>query len=326
MDRRSTLAALAALAVAAMPAARAQPRPKLPRIGILMYGSEANFRTRGQAFVAAMRGLGYEEGRTVSYDWRAANGQDDLLRNLAAELTRGQHDVVLSSNTVCTRALRAASSVTPIVFGASEDPVLEGFAKSMDRPGTNATGVSSGVLDLLGRQVELLMAAAPRLTRVTALLNPQEPTYGRYKARLQATVRAGTKLIVVDAATPRELEGAFPSRARDDADGLIVMNDALFYTERRTIAELSLRAKRIAIFPARGYVEAGGLMSYGPNPEANFARAAHIVDRVLKGARPGDIAIEPPARVELAFNRETARALAVTIPQELAAQAVIVGK
>jgi putative ABC transport system substrate-binding protein len=161
---------------------------------------------------------------------------------------------------------------------------------------------------------------------VTALLNPNEPTYARYKSRLQSAVRTGTKLIVADATTPRELENAFPSRARDDADGLIVMNDTMFYNERRTLAELSVRAKRPTIFPSRGYVEAGGLMSFGPNPEANFVRAAALVDRILKGAKPADLPVEPPVKLELVVNRETLKALGLTLPADVAAQAILVGR
>ena len=293
-----------------------------------MFGSEANFRSRAEAFVLAMKQLGYEQGRTVQYEWRAANGQEDLLRSMAGEMMRNGFDLVVSSNTAATRALRlaGASSTIPVVFGASEDPVLEGFVKSMERPGGNITGVSSGVLDHLRRHVELLMAVAPRLTRVTALLNPAEPTYAGYKARLQSAVRAGTKLIVVDASTPREIEQAFPSRARDDADGLVVMNDTMFYNERRTIAEMAVRARRVAVFPARGYVEAGGLMSYGPSPEANFGRAAGMVDRILKGVKPAHMPVEPPARVELVINRDTTKTLGLTIPPDLWAQATVLAK
>jgi putative ABC transport system substrate-binding protein len=295
-------------------------------VGIFLYGSEANFKHRGAALMAAMTQLGYADGKNVHYEWRAANGQEDLLRSHGADLMRGTMDVVVSSNTAATRVLQATRGTTPIVFGASEDPVIEGFARSMEKPGGSITGVASTVLDHLDRHIELLFAVAPRLTRVTALLNPAEPTYARYKSRLQSAVRAGTRLIVVDASTPRELENAFPARARDDADGLTVMNDTMFYNERRTLAEMSVRAKRPAIFPARGYVEAGGLMSFGPNPEANFTRVAAIVHRVLRGTKPADIPIEPAAKMELVVNRETLRSLGLTLPPEYLAQAVMMGR
>jgi putative tryptophan/tyrosine transport system substrate-binding protein len=327
LDRRRSLAALAALAASAITPLSARPRPaKLPRVGIFLFGSEANFKYRAGAFIAAMASLGYVQGKTVAYDWRASNGQADLLKSHAAELMRGGHDVVVSSNTATTRMLQAVGGATPIVFGASEDPVIEGFVKSFEKPGGNITGVVSSVLDHLTRHVELLAVVAPRLTRITALLNPAEPTYARYKSRLQSAVRTGTKLIVVDASTPRELENAFPARARDDADGLFVMNDTMFYNERRTIAELSVRAKRPAIFPARGYVEAGGLMSFGPNPEANFTRVAAMVDRILKGARPSELPVEPPVKLEVVVNRETMKSLGLSLPPAVAAEAVMLGR
>ena len=326
MDRRRSMTALAALGLAAAaPWVHAQ-KPRIARVAILMYGSRSNFASREAAFVKGMRELGYEAGRNVAYEWRPANGQEDLLKSLAQEISGTAPDVILSVSTQTTHALLSATRQVPIVMAASEDPVTEGFARSLENPGGNITGMSASVLDQLGRQVDLLAQVAPRLTRVTALLNPLEPTYRIYRGRLQSSVRAGTRLIVVDASTPQQIEQAFPSRSRDDADGLIVMNSAMYFTERRAIVELASRARRPAIYPLREYVEAGGLMSWGPNREANFTRAAAYVDRILKGARPADLPIEPAVRLELAIHRETARNAGVEIPPDLARQAVMIGK
>ena len=324
MDRRRSLAALAALAAAGHPALRAQPASAIPRVAFLLYGSRPNFASRAEAFMKAMAELGYVEGKTVAYDFRIANGQEDLLATYAAELGRSGATVIVSASTHTTRALKAAGISTPVVIGAAEDPVSEGFAKSLEKPGGNMTGIDSATIEHLGRHVELLFAVAPRLTRVTALLNPSNPTYRLYRGRLQSAVRPGTRLIFVDASTPAQIEGAFPSRARDDADGLVVMNDTIFYNERRTLAEMAARAKRPAIYPQRGFVEAGGLMSWGPNPDVNFARAASFVDRILKGARPGDLPIEQATHIELVASREAFRALDLAIPPDIQRQAVLV--
>ena len=176
MDRRRSLAALAALATAGLRPARAQAPARIPRVAFLNYGSRANFATRAEAFVKAMTALGYVESRTVAYDYRVANGQEDLLAAYAAEIGRSGAAVVVSASTHTTRALLAARIPTPVVMGAADDPVAEGFVKSLERPGGTITGVHATVLDKLERHVELLFAAAPRLTRVTALLNPMNPT------------------------------------------------------------------------------------------------------------------------------------------------------
>ena len=326
MDRRRSITALAALAAAAASARLGAQKPRIPRVAILTYGSRANFASREAAFMKAMAELGYEAGRNIAYEWRSANGQEDLVKSLAQELAGMGPDIILSSSTQTTQAFQAATRTLPIVMAASEDPVAEGLVRSLDKPGGNITGLSASVMDQLGRQVELLTQVAPRLTRVTALLNPLEPTYRAYRGRLQSAVRAGTRLIVVDASTPQQIEQAFPSRSRDDADGLIVMNSVLFLNERRTIAELAARAKRPAIYPQRPFVDAGGLMSWGPNREANFTRAAAYVDRILRGAKPADLPVEPAARLELAVSREAARQSGIEIPADLLKEAVVVGK
>lgn len=323
MDRRHALASLASLAASAALPSRSQAPRKLPRVGILFAGSRANFRTRADAFTQAMAERGYVDGKTVAYEWKVANGQEDVLKSLAAELGQGGVDVILSASTHTSRVLRQAGvDKVPIVMAANEEPTIEGFAKTLERPGGNFTGVSASVLDHLDKHVELLFAVAPRLTRVTALLNPLNPTYRVYRSRLQSAVRPGTKLIIADASTVEQIDAAFPARPREDADGIIVMNDPMYYIERRTIIDGAARVKRPGIYPLRGFVEAGGLMSYGANAEANFARAAHYVDRILKGARPAEMAIEPPAKLELVVNRDRLATLDMTLPPELARQAV----
>jgi putative ABC transport system substrate-binding protein len=323
LNRRGSIAALAALAGAAViRGARAQSVMKIPRVTIVMFGSPANFRARREAFERGMSALGYVEGRNVQYDWRAANGQEDLLRNLAAEIARHKPDVIVSASTVTTRALQLATKLTPIVMGAAEDPVGEGFVASLEKPGANITGVTAGVLDLIPRQVELLGDAAPRVKRINALLNPTNTTYRRYRSRLEFAMRSGMRLAVLDASTREQIDRVMSTLKTDpERDGIVVMSDPLFYNERRTITEQAARLRQPAMYSLRGYVEAGGLMSYGPNPEANFARAASYVDRILKGAKPGDLPVEGAPKYDFAINTDAARGLRLALKPELLKQA-----
>jgi putative ABC transport system substrate-binding protein len=325
LSRRRTLAALAALASSAiLPPLRAQ-QIRVYRVGILTYGSRANFRSRADAFFAAMRALGYEEGRNVQYRWTSANGQDDLLQSFAREMAHDPPDVVLSASALTTKVLQKASRTIPIVMAASEEPVMEGFVKSLSQPGTNITGISASVLDHIPRHLELLNEVAPRIRRVVALLNPDNATHAAYRSRLEAAIRPPRRFLMVEARNRDEIDRLFERRPRaDEPEGLLVMNDPVLYTERRTIAEGAARLRQAAIYPLRGFVEVGGLMSYGPNPEASFIRAATFVDRILKGARPADLPVEPAPRIELVLNRDAARAIGITLPPELLKQAATV--
>ena len=316
------LAALGALAI--LPRAVAQAPQRRPRVAIVMYGSPANFRTREEAFKREMRALGYGP-RDVDYEPYAAYGQADLLAQVTRTVVDSRPDVILSAASPATRALLKATTEIPIVIGADEEPVAEGYAQSLAHPGHNVTGVASSVLEHVRRHVEILLALAPRLTHVTALLNPDNPAYAAYRARLEASIRPGTKLVFADAKSDRQIERAFLDGAREDRDGMLVMNDPFFYTERGFVTEVAARAKCPTVYPLRGFVEAGGLASYGPNREANFARAAHYVDRILKGARPADMPIEPSPRLELVLNRYALEKLRITPPAEIMKEAVVVG-
>jgi putative tryptophan/tyrosine transport system substrate-binding protein len=325
LKRRRILAAFAAITGAAIaPRIAAQP-VRAYRVGILSYGSKVNFQTRADAFFSAMRAMGYEDGRNVRYQWTSANGQDDLLQAFARDVARNPPDVVLSASGLTTRVLQRATKTIPIVMAASEDPVLEGFVKSLAQPGTNITGINGSVLDQIPRHLDMLGEASPRIRRIVALLNPANATYGAYRARLEAAIRPPRRLAVVDARDRAEIDRIFDRRPRpEDVEGLLVMNDPMLYSERRTIAEGAVRLRQAAVYPLRGFVEAGGLMSFGPNPEASFIRAATFVDRILKGGRPADIAIEPAPRIELVVNSDAARAIGLALPPELLKQAATV--
>ena len=324
MNRRRAVLALAALAPwAAIPIARSQDpgKPqvpgKSPRVAVLTSGSAPNARTRLDAFRKGMEDLGYVEGRNVRYVMRSANGQLDLLREDAQALARSV-DVIVSASAHTTRALQDASVSIPVVMVTVEDPVAEGFARSLAHPGGNYTGLSANILDHAPRYLELLSQAAPRLARLALLANPSNPTYRTFRARMEsAAFRAGAKSIVVlEASTPEQLETAFPFTGEDVPDGVVVMYDTMLYSQRLRVVELARDTRRPFIYPQRAYVEAGGLMSYGPQPEQNYRRAASYVDRILKGAQPRDMPIEASVHFELVINRAAARGLGVQLPAE----------
>jgi putative ABC transport system substrate-binding protein len=325
LQRRHFLAGLAVVGSTASFLVRAQANhpARAARIGIFHFGSVANFRTREDAFKREMRVLGYTETRAQFYS-EGAYGQRDLLERTAKTFAREPFDVILSASSLTTDALRRAAPDTPIVIAAAEDPVAEKFAESLQRPGRNITGITASVLDHLRRHLEMLTQVAPRITRITALLNPDNATHSKYKGRLEGAARAGLRITLAEARNEQELERAFPVRPREDAEGVLVMNDGYFYTQRRVITELASRARRPAIYPLRGFVEAGGLMSHGPNLEANFTRAARLVDRILKGERASEIPFEPPARIELVLNRDVADSLKLAFPPELVKEATSV--
>jgi putative ABC transport system substrate-binding protein len=325
LKRRRSLAVLAALASAAVVPPLFAQAARTYKVAILTYGSRANFRARADAFFAAMRALGYEEGRNVQYRWTSANGQEDLLEGFARDITRDPPEVVVSASPLTTRVLQQATKTIPIVMAASEDPILEGFVKSFAQPGGNITGISGSVLDHVPRHLDMLAEVSPRIRRIVALLNPTNPTYAAYRSRLEAAIKPPRRVVVIDARHREDLDRIFERRVRnDEPEGLLVMNDAHFYTERRTIAEGAARMRQTAVYPLRGYVEAGGLMSFGPNPEASFIRAAAFVDRILKGARPADIPVEPAPRMELVLNRDAAKGLGVNFSTDLVKQAATV--
>jgi putative ABC transport system substrate-binding protein len=290
----------------------------MQRVALFSFGSVPNFKSRTDAFRKGMEERGYVEGQNVVIVTRSANGQDDLLQDEANKLVASGIDVLVSSSTITTQALKKATSKIPIVMASVDDPVADGFARSLARPEGNCTGLTGSVIDQAPRFFELLSSAVGKVTRVGALLNPENATYRPYRASLEAAARkAGVQLIVVDAATPDQIERAFGGIDDGRVDGAIVMADGNFYTDRSHITELAYLARLPAIYTQRGYVEAGGLMSYGPNPEHCFYRAASFVDKILKGASPRDLPIEQPTKYELTINRVVVRSLGLTLPPDL---------
>jgi putative ABC transport system substrate-binding protein len=317
LNRRSLLALAAAAPFLRMPLARAQAQPgRVWRVAVMMFGAPANFQARGDALRKGLQELGYAEGTNLILDWRTANGQLDLLRQNAEKLAQGGADVVVSASNLTTRALYDAGVKLPVVMVTDDDPVASGFAKNLAHPGSNYTGIASGAVDHTPRYVEFLAQAMGKVTRIGALVNPQNATYANYRARLQtAAARAGITVVTLDGGNIEALDRTFAAVVPAGVQGIVVMNDSPLYNVRVRIVELVDKVQRPAIYPQRGFVEAGGLMSYGPDVEGSYYRAAAYVDRIFKGEDPNDMPIGQAPRYELIVNRAAARALGLNMPQ-----------
>ena len=315
--RRSLVAAIGAGAMAASVPAHGQPTKSPARVGVLTAGDPETARVTLEPFWRRMRELGYVEGKSVAYEMRFAHGQFDRLPALAKELVALPVDVIYATSAQPAIAARSATSSIPIVFSGVSDPVTIGLAESLARPGGNATGVSLLALDTAPKHVELLRIAVPKLSRVAILLNPAERPAVTPMALFAETARAvGIQALAFEASTPAEIDAAFARMAGEQAEA-VYLSTILSFLERRRIADLSIKHRIPASASFREFVEAGGLMSYGPNSAERLERLATYVDRILRGARPAEMPIEQPTKLHLAINLKTAKTLGVTIPPSL---------
>ena len=265
-----------------------------------------------------MRELGYVEGRNFVIEWRFADGKYERLASLAAELVRMKVDIIVTGGTAANRAAQQATTTIPIVNAAMIDPVGNGFAASLARPGGNITGLSLATTDVSPKHFELLKIMLPKVTRVAALENPGNPGHPAILKSLQTNAgQVGVKLLPVDARTAEEIERGFAMMKREKAEAVIVAVDAFFIGQRQQLAELALKHRLPSIFSVAEHAEAGGLMSYGQDLADFYRRAAAYVDKIFKGAKPGGLPIEQPATFTLVINRKTAKALGLTISREL---------
>jgi putative ABC transport system substrate-binding protein len=264
-----------------------------------------------------MQELGYVEGGNVQYEWRFTEGKSEPLAAHAAELVRLKVDVIVSGGTPASRAALDATRVIPIVMVYTGDPVGSGLVASLARPGGNVTGITNINVEMNAKRVDLLAKILPRLSRVAALLNPANPTYAANRTAMQEAARtAKHTLLVFDARTAEEVEHAFSMMAAQQVEALIVHTDSFFFQHARLIGELIAKARLPAIVP-RAVLDFGGLATYEPNMRSAFLRASAYVDRILKGAKPADLAVEQPTKLDLALNARTAKALGISLPSEL---------
>src|ERR1700730_5628615 len=319
IDRRAFIGAVAGSLLAAPLAAEAPQVGKVPRIGFLSVTSPSDRPPLLDAFRQGLRELGWVEGQNVVIEYRYAEGRVDRLPGLAAELVRLKVDLIVSWGTQGVTAAKNATETIPIVMIAVRDPVGTGVIASLVRPGGNVTGVSGYAgLEIVAKQLGLLKETIPKIRRVAILSNPAN-AYHQLAIR-EANVAArslGVQLQLLEARGPNEFDGAFAAMAKERVGALLVLSDAVLNSHRTRLAALAARSHLPATQGAKGRVEAEGLMSYGPNFLDLFRRAATYVDKILKGARPGDLPVEQPTTYELVINLQNAKALGLTIPPSL---------
>jgi len=324
MDRRDTVLAL--LALGAAPFAEAQQAAKVPRIGYL-FSNLATTSHLWEAFRQGLRDLGYVEGRNVVIESRDAEGKLERLPAVAVELVALKVDVIVVGGTPQALAAMQATRTLPIVFAAVGDPVSDGLVTSLARPGGNVTGfsTSSAAPEIIGKRLELLTQAVPGVTRAAVLWQPGGQGERTNKDLLHGTdvaARAlGLRLQVVEVRGPDDFDRAFSDVTRERAGVLTVLGTTMFFNARRRLVDLAAKNRMPAVYPLREFVDAGGLMAYGPNLADLFRRAATYVDKIIKGAKPADLPVEQPTKFELVINLKTAKALGITIPQSVLARA-----
>jgi putative tryptophan/tyrosine transport system substrate-binding protein len=298
--------------------ASAQQTGKVWRIGFLSGASRSAVSGLYDAFAQGMREHGYVDGKDYAIEWRSAEENYERIPEIAAEFVRLKVDVIVTALGAALPTLKRTITTIPIVMAFSTDPVGIGLVASLARPGGNMTGLAGSSDDSSPKQLELLATVVPNISRMGLLGNPNNANYAPLlKSAQDAARNAGLSLMPIDARDPEEIERAFAAFAKDGVPALIVAGDAVFFGQRRRMAELALANRVATMFPQREYAVAGGLMSYGENLADFFRRAAFYVDKIFKGAKPGDLPIAQPTKFNLVINRKTADALGVTIPAQL---------
>jgi putative ABC transport system substrate-binding protein len=319
--RREFIALLAGAAAASPCVASAQTNR---RLGLLFATSEQAAKTRGQleAVIQGLKEYGWVEGRNITFAYRFADGKDEALPKLAAELVQSRMDAILTDSTPATQAAKDATRAVPIVMAVSNDPVASGFVASLNRPGGNITGTSLLAPELAGGRLQLLTEMVPGLARVAVLAKPSNPSHALLLKQTQTAAQSlSVELHVVEATAPEKLDSAFAAITATRAGALIVLADAMFFGQTPRLVAFTATARLPALFPEKQVAEAGGLMAYGPSILGSFQRAAAFVDKILRGANPADLPVEAPTTFEFVINLKTAKALGITVPDKLLATA-----
>jgi len=321
MQRREFIRLLGGAAAGWPLVARAQRPTKPPTIGYLSGGSPSTESQRIAAFVLQLHELGWIEGRNVAIEYRWTEGRNDRVAEIASEFVRLNVDVIVTIGTPAALAAKQATSVIPVVFTTVADPVGSGLVASLARPAGNVTGLSIQQTDLAGKRLEFLREVVPGLGRLAILANVGNPATELEMNDVQAAARTlGLEAATSEIRRAEDIAPAFGA-LKGHTEALYVVGDALINTNRVRISTLALAARLPTMHALRDYVEAGGLMSYGPNLTDLFRRAAGYVDKILRGAKPGDIPVEQPTKFELVINLTTAKALGITVPPQVVARA-----
>ena len=315
MNRRAFIGVIAGSALASARSVAAQPKGRVYRVGFLFPGSPG---LGIAAFEPAIRSLGWVPGQNLILEQRYAHGDLSRLPALAAELVGLKVDVILVSSLAIPAARAATRTIPTIMAFAVDDPVEEGWAASLARPGGNLTGVTLHAPELAGKRLELLKGVLTGMRRVGVLAWPRPGGLGQVRAAEAAARSLSLQVHVVEVQETAQYDGAVETLKRDGADALLVLSSSTFFAERRRIADLAIKHRLPLVAPFREVAESGGLMAYGPNiVELWKQRVPVYVDRILKGAKPGDLPIEQPTKYELVVNLRTAKTLGLTIPQSL---------
>jgi putative tryptophan/tyrosine transport system substrate-binding protein len=320
MVRKLSIFIFVTMILASVLFAEAQQPGKVPRIGYL---ADAGF-SPPQAFLQGLRDLGYVEGKNIAFEYRTTDGKSERRADQVAELVHLKVDIIVADGTGPTLAAKKGTSAIPIVMTSSSDPVGTGLIASLARPGGNVTGLTSVTGELGGKLLELLKEIVPRLTRVAiALPGPDSPASKLFLKETEAPAQAlRVQLITLWVRGPNDFESAFRIATKERANALLVrVPPATFSPHLKQFAELTAKNRLPAISPARNWVEAGGLISYGANQNVSFRRAATYVDKILKGANPADLPVEAPMKFELVINLKAAKQIGLTIPPNVLARA-----
>jgi putative ABC transport system substrate-binding protein len=318
MKRREVLAVLGSGGLVFAAPSWTQIRGRVARLGLLASASAASYEKEIEALQTGLREWGYAEGENIVIEYRWAEGKLERLPDLAAELVGLKVDIIVTSTGTVTGAAKRATATIPIVFAAAGDPVAAGLVRSLARPGGNLTGSTFFAAELSAKRLDLLKGAFPRVKRVAALINPE--TWAAQEIFLPSMKEAARalklKLLIFEARRPGEFEPAFSAMNAAGADAVIVNEETTFVPHARALGEIALK-KRLPSIGFKKFGEAGGLMAYGVDIPEMFRRAAYFVNRILKGAKPGDLPIERATKFELIVNLKTAKALGLAVPQSL---------
>ena len=295
----------------------AQAGSTMPQIGYLSPGPGYPF----EAFREGLRELGYVEGRNIAIERRSADGKPERLQGLAADLVQLHVDVIVTATTAATQAAQRSTTTLPIVFALADEPVELGLVTSLAKPGGNITGLTGLMANLTVKRLELLKEVSPRVTRVAVLWGPYPFSAAVLRELENASRSLGLTLHEIEVREATELDSAFARMTTWRAEALLVLPHPMFVAQRARLAELAAKHRLPSTYHLKEFVEVGGLMSYAPDMADMSRRAAGYVDRILKGAKPGELPVEQPTKFELVINLKTAKALGLTVPQSLLRQA-----
>ncbi|MDO8700469.1 MAG: ABC transporter substrate-binding protein [Deltaproteobacteria bacterium] len=322
MKQKITRRAFCSMLLALPFPAQAQQPARIPRIGILAPSSASSYSARAEAFRQRLRELGYVEGKNIVMEYRYAEGKLDRLPDLAAELVRLKVDVIVTASGPAILAAKKASATIPIVFATAADPVGSGYVSSLARPGGNITGLSLMARDLDGKRLELLKEAFPKVARVAFLWRSGGIRGNLSLTEMESVAKAlRLKLVSLEVRSLEDFESAFARGKKEGAQALITTTNPLIGNQQRQVLDFAAKNRLPAMYPTSGFVEAGGLMSYGPNSADSWRRAADFVDKILKGTKPADIPVEQPMRFEFVINLNAAKQIGVTIPPNVLVRA-----